>query len=193
MSESFSINGELFEQKKKLISKDKELMVVDLDDTIFSRNEQLKDSKLLRNNRWKAWNRVVLEDIGLDEFIDRYYRSKQYPDDIVKKMSKQIDLILTAGNSKIQTQKLKALGLAKYNYKIVENSQEKPLAVIKYVFGTLEFTPSKIKVYEDRPKYFIENRDNIEQLLNTKLEIIQVLMHDNKTLPKLKKITKKGK
>jgi len=45
---------ELKELKNKLNNlekKDIDLIISDFDDTIFCRNEQLKDSELLRNNR----------------------------------------------------------------------------------------------------------------------------------------------
>jgi hypothetical protein len=50
------------------------------------------------------------------------------------------------------------------------------LELIKYVIYKLKFIPSKITVYEDRPQYFIEYRDLIEDVLGTKLEIMYVEM-----------------
>jgi len=173
----------------KLEKKDIEIIISDFDDTIFCRNEQLEKSELLRTNRWNAWNDIILSTIGLENYINEFYKWKKFPNDIVSKMNKNHDLILTAWYKVLQDAKLTATNLIdKLNYIVVEKAENKILETIRYVVEDLWFIPSKITVYEDRPNYFIDNKDIIEKYLNTKLEVFFVEMIDNYTSPKTKKV-----
>jgi len=73
----------------------KKLIVADFDDTIFSREEQLNKEKILRENRWDAWNKVMKDILGFEYMIKNYYKNKTFPKSIISKM-KENDIILTA-------------------------------------------------------------------------------------------------
>lgn len=179
---------QLLENKKnKIEKKEIDLIICDFDDTIFSRKEQLEKSDLLRNNRWNQWNIVIIEQIWLSNFIKEFYENKKYPKNISSKLRENHDLILTAWFQEIQTEKLKATNLDKFNFKIVLNAEEKIIETIKYVVNNLWFIPNKITVYEDRPNYFIEHRELIEKFFWTELEILFVELTDNNTEPKITK------
>ncbi len=175
--------------KKSREKKDIDLIISDFDDTIFCRNEQLEKSELLRTNRWNAWNDIILSTIGLENYINEFYKWKKFPDDIISKMNKDYDLILTAWYKVLQDAKLKATNLINnLNYIVVEKAEDKILETIRYIIEDLWFIPSKITIYEDRPQYFIENKETIENFLDTKLEVIFVEMIDNHNSPKTKKV-----
>ena len=88
----------------------------------------------------------------------------------------------------MQKKKIKALWLDHINQVIVKTPENKIIETIKYVVNNLWFIPNKITVYEDRPKYFVENKKFIENFLWTKLEIMFVEMMDNEFEPKITKI-----
>ena len=186
------INKNLFEkyknQIKKLEKKDIDLIISDFDDTIFCRNEQLNDSELLRNNRWEAWNEKIFNEIWLENYWNKYYKNKKYPNIISSKLKKWIDLILTAWRKELQECKLNHTWLINHNYIVVKNAEDKIIETIKYITENLQFLPNKITIFEDRPKYFIENKKLIENTLWIPLEIMYVEMKDNYTKPKIRVI-----
>lgn len=182
---------ELKELKNKLNSlekKDIDLIISDFDNTIFCRNEQLEDSELLRNNRWNAWNDKILNEIWLEYYWKKYYKNKDVPKTIVNKLRKWHDLILTAWYQILQDCKLKNVWLDHHNYIVVTSPEQKIIETIKYVIDNLKFIPHKITVYEDRPKYFIEYKNFIEEFLWTTLEIMFVEMNGNNNEPKITKM-----
>ena len=172
---------------KNLEKKDIDLIVCDLDDTIFSTKELLKrDYRKWR--RWHEWNIFLLENNLIDKAINEVYKNKKYPQIIASKLRKNHDLILTAWLEEFQIKKIKATKLEHINMIIVESAEEKPLRLIEYIENTLWFIPNKIVVYEDRPNFFIKQKDFIENTLWTKLEIMFVEMKDNETEPKITKL-----
>lgn len=180
---------EKLKSKKDILKKqNKTLIITDFDDTIFSRKQQLENSQILRENRWDLWNKAIIEKIWLEKFIQDNYIWKEFPQNIINNMEVWKDLILTAWFEKIQKAKLKATKLYIYNHIIVEKAEDKIYETIRYVIEDLKFIPEKIIVYEDRPEFFIENKDLIENFLWTKLEIMLVEMIDNQTNPKIEKI-----
>lgn len=179
---------ELKKLKNNLEKKDEILIVSDLDDTIFCRKEQLEDNELLRNNRWADWIRVILEQIWIENFIEKYYKWKSFPKTITDKMISWKDLILTAWEINLQTSKIKALNLENINHSIVWDWEKKPFELVRYVVEDLAYIPSKIIIYEDRPEYFIENKRLIEDFLWTTLEIILVEMIDNNSEAQIKRV-----
>jgi hypothetical protein len=48
---------------------------------------------------------------------------------------------------------------------VTTNAEEKIIALIRYVIFDLKYIPTTIVVFEDRPQYFIEYRDLIEDVL----------------------------
>lgn len=176
------------EEIKKLEKVDLELKVADFDDTLFSRKHQLENEKYLRENRWDLWPKAIIENWWITKFIKKHYLNKKFPTDILNLFDKKYDLILTAWIYEYQVSKLIACWLDSYNYIITKDWQDKVLKVIRYVIYKLKFIPSKITVYEDRPQYFIEYRDLIEEVLWTKLEIMYVEMDWNKGYKKIEKV-----
>lgn len=178
----------LKKKAEKLQKKDSDLIIIDFDDTIFSRKEQLEKDENLVKFRWEAGTKYILENIGIKKYIKKYYAWKKFPDSITSKLRKHHDLILTAWLKKFQKAKLKATWLNHFNYKIVDHAMKKPDKLIKYVVEDLGFIPKKIVVYEDRPNYFIENKKFIEEFLWTTLKIMFVEMKNNDEKPKITKI-----
>lgn len=184
-------NG-LFNHWKKLVSsldrKDVNIIISDLDDTIFSRNEQLEWSEELRNNRWIKGNLMIINEIWISHYIDQWVKWKQYPKDIISLLNKDTDLILTAGFLEIQKMKVKELWISDYNMVVVDNAQDKIISTIQYVIYNLWFIPSSITVYEDRPNFFIEYRELLEDILDTRIIIKLVEMDSNNIAPKVTEV-----
>lgn len=179
----------LLENKKNnLERKNIDLIIADFDNTIFCRKDQLKDSELLRTNRWDKWNDVIRDIIWIENTIKMYYSEKEFPKTITSKLRENHDLILTAWYEDIQTAKLKSTKLNHINYNIVTKAEDKIMATIEYIVNKLGFIPNKLTVYEDRPKYFIEYKDFLEDFLWIEIEIMYVKMNGNSTEPKIKKL-----
>jgi len=181
----------IIELKNKISSlekKDIDLIIADFDDTIFCRKEQLEDNELLRNNRWKKWTEIMKNVIWIENIANMYYKNKKYPTVISDKLRKNHDLILTAWDFELQTIRVKTCNLSHINTTVVADAEEKILETILYIINTLKFIPNKITVYEDRPKYFIENRELLEEVIWTEIEIMLVEMIDNYNDPIIKKV-----
>ncbi|MDQ7009638.1 MAG: hypothetical protein Q9M94_05095 [Candidatus Gracilibacteria bacterium] len=177
-----------FDEIKKLDKKDIEINITDFDYTLFSRDEQLEKEQYLRENRGDLGPKAIAKNGGINNYIKKYYLNKNFPKNILEKFDIRYDLVLTAGIYEFQVAKLIACDLDKYNFVITKNGEEKILELIKYIIYKLKFIPSKITVYEDRPKSFIEYRDLIEEVLGTKLEIMYVKMDGNNGYKKIEKV-----
>lgn len=176
--------------KKKvawLHKEETDLIITDFDDTIFSRKDQL-ENKIISENRWNHGNFVMRKIIGIDAMMAEYYLGKEFPKTISQQLRKNHDLILTAWYSDFQEAKIKACNLDHINFSIVPWGEEKILETIHYIINELQFIPHKITVYEDRPKYFLEYKNLLEDILDTKFEIMLVEMNGNDSQPKITKI-----
>jgi hypothetical protein len=78
--------------------------------------------------------------------------------------------------------------LIDHNYKVVKLAEDKIIETIKYIIESLWFLPKKITIYEDRPMYFIENKQLLEEILWIPINIMFVEMIDNINEPKITKI-----
>ena len=172
----------------KLNKKDIEINVADFDYTIFSRDEQLEKEQYLRENRGDLWPKAISENWWINKYINIYYKNKNFPKNILEKFDIKYDLILTAWVYEFQIAKLIACNLWNYNFVITKNWEDKILELIRYIIYKLKFIPSKITVYEDRPQYFIEYRDLIEDVLWIKLKIMYVEMDWNDGYKKIEKV-----
>ena len=161
----------------------KKIIISDFDDTIFSREEQLEKEKILRENRWEKWNLIVKNDFWFDYMIDNYYTNKNFPQDIISKMWEN-DLIITAWMKEYQEKKIKSCWLDNIKKIIVKNPEEKIEALIEYICS-LDFIPDQIEIYEDRPIYFIKNKNYLEERLNTRINIYYVEMDGNRWYKKI--------
>lgn len=174
--------------KNNLVKKDIDLIITDFDNTLFCRKEQLEEVEWLRKHRWEEWNKYVRDVYWIDKLVNDFYIGKNFPSTIVSKLRKKHDLILTKWMQEFASAKIKWLWLDKYNFIVVIEAVDKIITTIDYVVNTLWFIPSKITVYEDRPEYFVEHKQIIEDFLNTKVEIMYVEMIDNYTEPRITKI-----
>jgi len=173
--------------EKKLKTKNINLIVCDFDDTIFSTKELLEKEYRL-GRRWKEWNIFLVENKLIDKIIDEVYKNKKYPKTISSKLRKNHDLILTAWLEEFQRKKRSVTNLEHINMIVVKSWEEKPLKMVEYIENTLWFIPNKITIYEDRPEYFIKQKQFLEKKLKTKIEIMLVEMIDNETEPKITKL-----
>jgi len=163
-------------------------IVSDLDDTLFSRVEQLEKEPELVLRRGYVWNTYLINEIGISPMLKKYYVNKNYPQEIIQKLNPKKSLILTAGIYEYQMGKQKALWLTDYPIQIVHTWKDKILELIRYILYTLKYIPSEIEIYEDRPEFFIEYRDFIESCLGTKLHIHHVEMDGNSGYKKIETV-----
>ncbi len=174
-----------FNRQEKII---KEIIITDLDDTIFSLDKRFEEYPILKEKIWEEWNKYIFENIWIENFIKKIYKNKKFPKNISSKLKKNCDLILTAWNENFQKAKLKELWLDNINYKIVKSWKDKILTMLKYFLEDLKSIPEKIIIYEDRPEFFIYFRDFIEKNLKTIVEINYVEMNWNEKEPKIIKL-----
>ena len=177
-------------KKNKLEKKDIDLIISDFDDTIFSTHEVLEQNTR-KWRRWNEWNKYIKEVIWVENFINNHYANIDYHNHISSKLRENHDLILTAWYEEIQIAKLKACKIDHINHKIVFDAENKIIETIKYVVDELWFIPNKITVYEDRPNFFIEYKDFMEDFLWIEVEIMYVEMNWHENIPKITKIDKK--
>lgn len=180
---------EFLDEVRRLQKKDETVRIVDLDDTLFGRKDQLDREPWLRENRWEEGNKYILYRLGLEKFIAKYYEWISYPQEIVSQIQKDKDVIMTAGFEVIQKAKIESMGLSDYNHVITKNGIEKILTSIRYILYTLKFLPQEIIVYEDRPEHFIKYKSMIEWILWCKLTIMYVEMDGNKGYKKIEKVS----
>ena len=165
-------------------NKEKVFIIADFDDTIFAREEQLSNEKILRENRWDKWTKIMKEVLGFDYMINNYYKNKNFPKKIIDKINNNQWIVLTAWNSEYQLLKQKACKLDFIEFIVVEKAEQKPEKLIEY-FKQNNIEADLIEVYEDRPNYFIENKEIIEKELNTKINIYYVEMDWNRGYKKI--------
>jgi len=179
---------EKLKNKIKLLEKSNaDLIITDFDDTIFCTKEVInRDYRKWR--RWADWNDYIIKNNLIDKIIHEVYKDTNYPNSITAKLRKNHDLILTAWIKEFQTKKIIAANIEHINTKIVPTAEDKIAETIRYIINDLWFIPSKITIYEDRPKYFIEFKKFIEDFLWTKLDIMFVEMNCNDTEPKIVKL-----
>lgn len=162
-----------------------EIIISDFDDCIFCRKQQLQDSQLLRENRWDAGTQIIFNTLWVQNYIETYLKNKDFPKDIVNLLNPKTDIILTAGIYENQMEKIHALGLDNIKTIVVDSWEDKIIAAIRYIIFDLQYIPKSITIYEDRPHYFIEYRDLLEDILETKIIIKKVVMQSNTTQPEI--------
>lgn len=181
----------LAEKIKNLPKKDITLKMVDFDDTIFSRYEQLhgtdENSILLQKNRGNKWNEMIKSTIWIENMINQYYKDKKFPQTIVEKMNPAYDVILTAGFEDIQQVKIQATKLEYFPLVVVEKWEDKPQNLIEYIIS-LGYIPEKVEIYEDRPQNFEASKEEFEAITGAKMDIFFVEMENNETEPKITKL-----
>jgi hypothetical protein len=173
----------LYDHWKNLVSqlnkKDVNIIVTDLDDTIFSRKEQLEKSEELRKNRWINGNTKIINEIWIKNYINTWVKWKSYPKNIISLLNKKTDVIITAGFLEIQKLKVKELWISDYKMIVVDEWKDKIISTIQYIIYDLGFIPSSITIYEDRPEFFVKYNDLLSDILWTKIIVNKVHMISN--------------
>ena len=164
------------------------IRIVDFDDTLFSRDEQLEKESSLRENRGWAGIDVIVNSMWISQFIDRYYRGQDFPRDIFNLMNPETDLIITAWLRELQYMKTEAVWLLDFPTTVVDEWKDKVLEVLRYIVFEFGVIPSEVIIYEDRPEYFIEYRELLEWLLWTKIIIMKVEMDGNRGYKKIEEV-----
>lgn len=172
------------------LSKEKDMIIriVDFDDTLFSRTEQLEKEKKLSENRAGAGIDVIVNEMGISHFIDTYYRGQDFPKDIFNLLDSETDLILTAGLRELQYMKTEAVGLLDFPTTVVNEGKDKILETLRYIVFEFGIIPAEVIIYEDRPDHFIKYRELLEGLLWCKITIILVEMDGNRGYKKIEAI-----
>lgn len=164
------------------------IRIVDFDDTLFSRDEQLEKESSLRENRGWAGIDVIVNTMWISQFIDMYYRGHDFPRDIFNLMNPETDLILTAWLRELQYMKTEAVWLHDFPTTVVDAWKDKVLEVLRYIVFEFGVIPSEVIIYEDRPEYFIEYRELLEWLLWTKITITKVEMDGNRGYKRIEEV-----
>lgn len=174
--------------RKGTLEKIDRIIIADFDDTIFCRKEQLEQHYELKINRWKSWVDYVLNELWINNFTWDYYKWKDYPDDIVKLLNPEKDLILTAGNLELQEKKLEAVNLQNYNHIITPDAVNKPEELVKYLLER-KILANEIVIYEDKPENFSKKINYLRMMLPfSKIIIKKVEMNWNHLSPKIYEI-----
>jgi len=173
------------QERKEFEYKKWEFIITDLDDTLYSRDKILENEKLLRENRGADWNTVLVNQIWIHNFIEKYYTKAIIPSEILSQLTCENSLILTAGLKEQQLLKIRGLDLEHIPHVVVDAGADKILETIRHVIFTLWYIPTTIKVYEDRPQFFIKYKELIETCLWTTLEIYYVEMNGNSWYKKI--------
>lgn len=162
------------------------LNVLDFDDTLYSRINQLQ-LPILQDNRWADWNNVINNEIWLNNFIEAQYSESS----IVKKLRHIIEsqnhqhrsMILTAWEKILQLAKCDKVWLSwkKSKVIVVENAKSKPMRLLLEVLR-LWYIPGKIIVYEDRPEHFLwVNGVSLSKLLWIEIVVNHLFLDEQKT------------
>ena len=86
---------ELEVEKNKLEKKDINIIISDLDDTIFSTNKVIEND-YRKWRRWEEWNIFLKENPEIiSEIIKKEYLNHNFPKTIINKLKLNQDLILT--------------------------------------------------------------------------------------------------
>ncbi len=142
------------------IKKEVVLNVLDFDDTLYSRFNQLQSS-LYQDNRWNEWNKLIRQN-GIDNFIKKFYKKTWAVLKLFKILENQNhnhrSIILTAWENDLQLLKCEAIWIVwnKPKIVVVKESKNKPMKMLSEIIESW-YIPWKIIVYEDRPEFFLWN------------------------------------
>ncbi len=168
--------------------------IVDFDDTLFSRYEQLQRNEF-QDNRGEEGNKFLREEFGFRKFIEEFYSRSRAVKRILWVVEWQTEkhrsLILTAGMQDLQELKVQSLDISRETVPVVtvDSSHKKPLKMIQYIIKTLGFVPWKIIIYEDRPECFQWEMSALRQLLpRTEIVIDKVVLNPAWSLRQIKSI-----
>ncbi len=176
------------EETKRIPKRDFVFSICDLDDTLFSRQEQLNNEPELVKRRWHEGNTYMINHIGIEAMVNKYYTNKQYPQEIVEKLNPENSIILTAGIPEYQHAKRRAMNIEHIPMRVVWKGEDKILQTIRYILFHLQYIPKEIIIYEDRPQFFVQYHKLIEWILWCKLTIMYVEMDGNNGYKKIEEV-----
>lgn len=181
------------EKAKSLPKKERVFIISDMDDTLLARSPLTQAEELLRTHRGMEGNKVVINHFGISDIVSRFYSDTNPPKDIQDMLRDPSydSLILTAWVPEFAYEKALAGWLLDIPFCVVDSAQDKILKTLQYVVQTLRYIPSEIRIYEDRPNFFIEYKELIEELLGTKLSVFYVEMNENESYKTIKQTHKK--
>ncbi|MDD3144573.1 MAG: hypothetical protein PHV23_00515 [Candidatus Gracilibacteria bacterium] len=183
VSEIVGLNDKISKMKRK---PNVVLNVLDFDDTLYSRINQLQ-LPLLQDNRGIRGNEVINNEIGLNNFIETQYSETE----VVEKLRQIIEnqnavhksIILTAGEKILQLAKCEKVGIGgdKSRVIVVDNAKSKPMKLVREIIK-LGYIPGKIIVYEDRPEHFLGNNGvSLAKLLGIEIVVNHIFLDEIQT------------
>ncbi len=179
--------GKYLDEVRRLQKQDKNIIVSELDDTIFSRDDMLQKETLLAEcSSEEKRNKLSMYHIGIPKILEKYYIWKTFPQDIVSLMNPEKDFILTSGFEWFQHQKAKALWLEGFPMRVAAHKEEKVLNCIQYILYELKYIPKKLIIYDNDTEDFIRYHELIKSILDCNVSIIQVKMDNNKGYKEVK-------
>lgn len=178
------------ELAQTLEKKDSIFQLADFDYTLFSRDEQLEWVPDLLKNRGDLGPLYLFQRYGMTQFLNDYYNDVSLPTEILTRLDSSRDIIMTAGWSKdFQLAKVRSCPeLDEFKVIVTIDAQSKISELIRHILFELRYIPSEIIIYEDRPQYFVEYKELIQQILWTKLTIIYVEMDGNHGYKKIENV-----
>ncbi|NVP17442.1 hypothetical protein HUU51_01870 [Candidatus Gracilibacteria bacterium] len=180
-----SIVGLTKRLSKLPIKKDIVLNVLDFDDTLYSRFNQLQEP-IFQDNRGSEGNRVIRQ-IGIDNFVNKFYKKTGAVIKLLRILENQNhnhrSIILTAGEMDLQKLKCEAVGIAgnKPKVVVVKESKSKPMKMLLEILES-GYIPGKIIVYEDRPEFFLgSNGKTLAKMLGIEIVVDHIFLEQDDT------------
>lgn len=156
---------------------DETLVVSDFDDTAFSRDQQFLEEPILLENRWYAWNEVILKKLWwYKEFVKKFYSKEWLTNEIVEVVKDNTSMILTAWDIKLQSLKVEAVWFNNIPTIVVQESNQKPLALLRAIISIWKI-PKKIEIYDDRVEYLLTFAPYLSKILQTEISIYEVWLN----------------
>lgn len=161
------------------------LNVLDFDDTLYSRFNQLQ-FPIYQDNRWSEWNKVIRQK-GIDNFVSKFYKRSWAVIKLLTILENQNhnhrSIILTAWENDLQKLRCKAVWIDwnKPKVVVVKESKNKPM---KMLLEILEqgYIPGKIIVYEDRPEFFLWNNwRTLAKMLGIEIVVDHIFLRQDDT------------
>ncbi|MDD3793633.1 MAG: hypothetical protein PHI37_02390 [Candidatus Gracilibacteria bacterium] len=161
------------------------LNVLDFDDTLYSRFNQLQ-FPIYQDNRGSEGNKVIRQK-GIDNFVSKFYKRSGAVIKLLTILENQNhnhrSIILTAGENDLQKLRCKAVGIDgnKPKVVVVKESKNKPM---KMLLEILEqgYIPGKIIVYEDRPEFFLGNNGRtLAKMLGIEIVVDHIFLRQDDT------------
>lgn len=167
------------------IKKEIVLNVLDFDDTLYSRFNQLQDP-IYQDNRWSDWNRV-LRQVWIDNFVNKFYKRSWAALKLIKIIENQNynhrSIILTEWEMDLQKLKCEAVWIEwnKPKVIIVKESKNKPMKMLLEILESW-YIPGKIIVYEDRPEFFLWNNwKTLAKMLGIEIVVDHIFLEQDDT------------